>query len=111
MAKKKAATAQSRGPGIPGIIWFSRRLPFLRKNKGLTVAEKKKKAEKDCKELLDESPNATKWKISGFKWKSPDKTSGKYKLTVYILRKSTGGGNPPPGDPPVKAERQPPPSM
>lgn len=112
MAKKKAATAKpggSNGSNIPGIVWFSRQLPFLEKNEGLTVAKRKENAERDCEQLLAESPNARKWKISGFKWKNPDKTSKKYKLTVFIKRKD--GSIPPPGDPPVKAERQPPPSM
>jgi hypothetical protein len=94
----------------PGIKWFSRLLPNLDTNKGLTVKQKKAKAQKDCKDILA-LQSGGKFVIArdGFKWVDPTKKEKRYKLTVWIKLKP--GKDPGPSDPPIPARRNPPPSM
>ena len=91
------------------IQWFSRRLPILEENKGLTIAQKKKKAEKECRKKLKEQSNNYRIPSNGFLWEGPSGDEPRHKLTVFILLKR--GRIPGPADPPIPATRNPPPSM
>lgn len=91
------------------IRWFSRLLPILEENKGLTISEKKKKAERECRKKL--KMQSTKFRIpsDGFIWENPTKNEPRHKLTVFIVRKR--GLIPGPADSPIPASKTPPPSM
>ena len=110
-AKKQATQSGSNGSdGRPVIKWFSRTLPFLSENKGITIAQRQEKAIEDCKRVLSEHPKGKKWKYYDHEWEKPSSESGKFKLTVWI--KWLNPDIPPgPTDPPIPAQRQPPPSM
>ena len=94
----------------PGIKWFSRFLPILKENKGLTTSQKRTKAEKDCRKIL-KIQSGGKYRIpsDGFKWEGPTKDEPRHKLTVFIVLKR--GRIPGPSDPPIPATKNPPPSM
>ena len=101
--KKKASKGNSRVK-----TWFSLVLPIVEKNAGLTVSQKKQKAEDDCKKLLKQDPKGRFWDISSFKWSG----TKKHRLTVRLKKKPPTPGPIPPGDPTVPPPpRTPPPSM
>jgi hypothetical protein len=76
-----------------GKKWFSRILPTDKKNAGLTISQKRRKAEDACKKLLKAHPKGRIWEISSFEWRDH--------LTVRLKKKP---GPIPPGEstiPPV----------
>jgi hypothetical protein len=98
-------------------LWFSRLIPVRVRNRHLTLAEKKAKVERECKELLKDQSDG-EWIMvpdpDGFKWErpDPDDEQHRYKLTTWIkLKRVPKPGEPGPGDPPIPARRNPPPSM
>lgn len=99
--KKKAAKKVTRTK-----VWFSSVLPIDKKNDGLTVSQKKKKAEDDCKKILKKTPRGLNWEISSFKWSGRER----HRLIVKLRRKKPNGPIPPDSTVP-KAPTMPPPSM
>ncbi|WP_152268892.1 hypothetical protein [Agriterribacter humi] len=91
------------------IVWFSRQLPFRKKNESLPISQRKTNALEDCERLLQEDPDGRDWAISRHEWKNPGKSSDKYKLTVWISSTIKGPGGP--GDPPIPVKKKPPSSM
>ena len=91
------------------IKWFSRLLKILEENKGLTISQKKKKAERESRKKLREESDNYRIPSDGFIWESPTKDEPRHKLTVFIVLKR--GRIPGPADPPIPSRSSPPPSM
>ena len=90
--------------------WFSLVLPIDKKNAGLTVSQRKKNAENECKKLLKKEPKGRFWEISSFKWRGRER----HRLTVFLKKKMPNTPRPPGPIPPGEATIPPapkPPSM
>jgi hypothetical protein len=115
MAKKKVAKSAKKQAGQTdsngSIVWFSRRLPFLAKNRGLTISERQENAIEDCKKVLSAMRGGKDWQYYDSKWERPDSESEKFKLTVWIKRRKPNNPPGPPSTAPIPATKQPPPAM
>lgn len=106
-AKNQASQSGSNG----SIVWFSRHLPFLAKNRGLTISERQENAIEDCKKVLSEMRGGKDWQYYDSEWERPNSESEKFKLTVWIKRRKPNVPPGPPGTAPIPATKQPPPGM